>query len=175
MTNLIWQYLRNQWLIFSDSKCNLLRKGSTLMLPKRFIEICPFSTTWKSTNFLYPPSQQERERDNPHKILKIGSLHWVMIPCNEFQRLRLVTELYMQKWLDNLFAQWVYYALIYSLSPQQQKTKHAVERSLTPACCAHKPKAMERGGLFGKSVWGKRACACLNPEDQKRTRSGHSR
>ena len=53
----------------------------------------------------YPPSQQEREKDNPHKILKMGSLHWVMIPCNEIQKLRLVTELYMQKWSDNLFTQ----------------------------------------------------------------------
>ena len=61
--------------------------------------------TWKSANFLYPPSQQKREMDDPHKILKMGSLHWVVILCNEIKKLRLVTELYMQKWLDNLFAQ----------------------------------------------------------------------
>ena len=64
--------------------------------------------TWKSTNFLYPPSQQERERGNPHKTLKMGSLHWVIIPCYEIQKLGLVTELYTQKWSDNLFAQAVY-------------------------------------------------------------------
>ena len=80
------------------------------MLPKIFIKIWPFSTTWKSTNFLYHSSQKERERDNPHKILKMGSLHWVMIPCNDIQKLRLVTELHIQKWPDNLFAQWVYVA-----------------------------------------------------------------
>ena len=104
MTSFIWQYLRNQWLISSDSKYNLLRKGSTLTLPKRFIKICPFFMTWKSANFLYPPSQQKRERDDPHKILKMGSLRWVMIVYNEIKKLRLVTELYMQKWLDNIFA-----------------------------------------------------------------------
>ena len=53
--------------------------------------------SWKSANFLYPPSQQKREMDDPHKILKMGSLHWVIIPCNEIQKLRLVTELYLQK------------------------------------------------------------------------------
>ena len=78
------------------------------MLQKRFIEICPLFMTWKSTNFLYPPSQQERERDNLHKILKMGSLHWIIIYCNEIQKLRLVTELYTQKWSDDFFAQWVY-------------------------------------------------------------------
>jgi hypothetical protein len=51
----------------------------------------------KSTNFLYPPSQQEGERDHPHKILKMGSLHWVIVPCYEIKKLGLVTELYMQK------------------------------------------------------------------------------
>ena len=56
--------------------------------------------TCKSTNFLYPPSQQD-----PHKILKMGSLHWVIIPCYEIQKLRLVTELYMQKWSDDLSAE----------------------------------------------------------------------
>ena len=60
---------------------------------------------WKSANLLYPPSQQKRERDDPHKVLKMGSLHWVIILCNEIKKLRLVTELYMQKWSDNLFAQ----------------------------------------------------------------------
>ena len=39
---------------------------------------------------------------------KGGSLHWVIILCNEIKKLRLVTELYMQKWSDNLFAQQVY-------------------------------------------------------------------
>ena len=63
--------------------------------------------TWKSANFLYPPSQQERERDDPQKILKMGSLHWVIILCNEIKKFRLVSELYMQKWSDNLFAQQV--------------------------------------------------------------------
>ena len=85
MTSFISQYLRNQWLIFSDSKCSLLRKGNTLTLPKRFIKICPLFITWKSANFLYPPSQQERERDDSHKILKMGSLHWVIILCNEIK------------------------------------------------------------------------------------------
>ena len=106
MTCLKCEFLMNVWIFFYDSKCNLLRKGSTFILLKRFNKICPFFTTWKSTNFIYPPSQQKRERDNPHKILKIGSLHWVIIPCNEIQKLGLVTELYMQKWSDNLFAQW---------------------------------------------------------------------
>ena len=38
----------------------------------------------------------------------MGSLHWVITPCNEIQKLGLVTELYMQKWSDNIFVQWVY-------------------------------------------------------------------
>ena len=97
VTCLKCEFLKNVWIIFHDSKCNLLKKGSTLILPKRFIQIYPFFTTWKSTNFLYLPSQQERERDDPHKILKMGSLHWVIILCNEIQKLRLVTELYLQK------------------------------------------------------------------------------
>ena len=85
MTCLKCELFGNVWVFFYDSKCNLLRKGSTLILPKRFIEIRPFSTTWKSTNFLYLLLQQKRARDNPHKILKMGSLHWVMIPCYEIQ------------------------------------------------------------------------------------------
>jgi hypothetical protein len=97
ITSLKCEFLRNEWIVFRDSKCGLLRKGSTLILPKRFIKICPFFMTRKSTNFLYPPSQQEGERDHPHKILKMGSLHWVIVPCYEIKKLGLVTELYMQK------------------------------------------------------------------------------
>ena len=46
-----------------------------------------------------------------HKDAQRTSLHWVIIPCYEIQKLRLVTELYTQKWSDNLFAQVVYLLL----------------------------------------------------------------
>ena len=108
ITRLKCEFLRNVWIVFHNSKWNLLRKGSNLISPNRFIEICLFFMSWKSTNFLYPLSKQERERDNPHKILKRGSLHWVIIRCYEILKLGLVTELYMQKWSDNLFTQVVY-------------------------------------------------------------------
>ena len=46
ITSLKCKFLRNVCIVFHDSKCNSLRKESTLMLPKRFIEIFPFFMTW---------------------------------------------------------------------------------------------------------------------------------
>ena len=44
ITSLRCEFLRNVWIVFYDSKCNLLRKGSTLILPKKnYIKSVHFS------------------------------------------------------------------------------------------------------------------------------------
>ena len=107
MTNFIWHYLRNQWLTFLIQSAIYSGKEVLWYCQKDLLKSVHFLWPENSPiSYVYCPSQQERERNDPHKILKMGSLHWVIIPCYEIQKLGLATELHMQKWLDNLFAQW---------------------------------------------------------------------